>query len=232
MSRGQAAALLEVLERAMFVSPSLRSLLTALPDAIGPEHQAQVDAVAGAVVLNAWLCCGEDALELLERAEVATDGVFRLAPESSHIVIDGAAAVQVARAAVLGVTSRLGFSPGRRAAIGQAVSSLANALLAAGGGHLELSVRLTRQRELVIKALTARAEVGAALDEALSRLRKTANTLAESREPNRPYMVRAQLVARPLEGAASSSGTSVARLRPPTLAPIPPTDRVEWTARA
>ncbi|MCO5166323.1 MAG: hypothetical protein M9894_08165 [Planctomycetes bacterium] len=146
-----AARLLAALERRMFVTPTLRRVVEALP-ARPSAGSPQVDAVAGLVVLNAWICLGEAALDLLRELDAATGEALHLFPRDLTLAIRAQDDAELARAETVALATKLGFSPGHRTKVALVVQDCARTVAATGGGRLELRVVLAAPRGLVAVA--------------------------------------------------------------------------------
>lgn len=124
---GHSTRLLECLERRLFVTPSLRKVIVALPDRPDPASM-QGSAVVALVVMNAWMCLGEAALDLFRELDEVTDGVHGFSPRDAQVSIDRPAAADKAGAAAESLATRLGFSAGHRTKIALVVHDCARAV--------------------------------------------------------------------------------------------------------
>lgn len=145
------ARLLAALEPKMFVTPTLRRVILNLPERATPGSD-QVDAVVALVVLNAWICLSDAALDLLRDVDAATDGVLGLYPRDVRLAVAARADVERAHAAATRLATKLGFSPGHRTKVAQVVQDCARSVLATGTGHLALHVLLGSRRGLAVEA--------------------------------------------------------------------------------
>lgn len=146
-----AGRLLACLERRMFVAPTLRNLIVALPDRPAPSDP-QAAAVVALVVLNAWLCLGERALELLRELDQVTGDALRFHARDERIVIAEPAAAERARLTAESLATKLGFSPGHRTKVAQVVSDCVRAVATRTVGVLDLRVVPGRQLVLEVRA--------------------------------------------------------------------------------
>jgi hypothetical protein len=131
------SALLAPLERRMFVSPALRKLVGSLPDRADPRNQ-QVTAVMGLVIANAWMCLGDVALDLFGELDRVTALGFTPTSRRVEVGRDDPASSAAVRSEVEGLTARLGFPPGRRAKVTEALESCARAVASYTRGSFEL----------------------------------------------------------------------------------------------
>jgi hypothetical protein len=157
-----ASALLSALEARIFVTPQLRRLVAALPLGPSDDRTGQLEAVAGLVVLNTWICCSSRALDILKEIDAATGDALSLSPRNTTIELAGEAAIDRVRGEVAKLAMKLGFSPAHRTRVAAAASELAQAAARRSGTRLELE-HCQKRRGLLARATGLRStdELGA-----------------------------------------------------------------------
>lgn len=124
---GHSTRLLQSLERRLFVTPSLRKVISALPEQPDPRGP-QASAVVGLVIMNAWMCLGDAALDLFQELDQVTDGLHGFSPRDVRVAIERSFGADEARAAAESLATRLGFSAGHRTKVAQVVHDCARAV--------------------------------------------------------------------------------------------------------